>query len=255
MAFVDQALKLDARALMAAAMRTGRKSRYLVTISAPAGQQICRDLRDRPDRVATASITVNWPAKGDETAIGGVWLNYSGWDDRPAEQTLSLTGIPAKIGGWRWRLTCPETRQQVQTLYLPPDADRFQSLQASELKYRRARGKADRHLRRCFKLMHQLKTDHFGPGIGKPPGMSSRRFDKLERQLTNEHIRYYCALLGKREPDFNDEEPQARMPATPAVPPLRRLGGRPKYFRDQSGSIRMRAKFNKQNKRPIMPRA
>jgi hypothetical protein len=101
-------------------------------------------------------------------------LRYRGWDDRAAEQRVAFTGTPAKVGRYLWRLICPDTGQRVQALYLPPDGDRFQSRQESELKYRRAYGKAAQHLRRCYKLMHKLQTDHFGPGIGKPAGMSDR---------------------------------------------------------------------------------
>jgi hypothetical protein len=53
---------------------------------------------------------------------------------------------------------------------------------------------------------------------GKPPGMSDRTFHKLNDQLTKEDIRYMCALLGKADPEFCDEEPPAppKHPAAPA---------------------------------------
>jgi hypothetical protein len=59
MAYLDEALKLDVRSLMALAMKGGKQSAYSITISCPTGQVICRDLRDSPDRVATVTITVN----------------------------------------------------------------------------------------------------------------------------------------------------------------------------------------------------
>ena len=164
----------------------------------------------------------------------------------PSKQTVNLTGTPAKVGGWLWRVSCPETRQQAGVLYLAPDGDRFLPREATGLKYRRARSKADRALRRCFKLMQKLQTDHFGPGIGKPPGMSDKMFDKLEWQLTKEHVRYLCAGLGKPDPEFHDEEP----PPPPKHPPRqpRRdnvVRDQSIYFRERSGTLKMRAKFKK----------
>jgi len=248
MAYLDEALKLDVRSLMALAMKGGKKSAYSITIRCQTGQVICRDLRDSPDRVATVTITVNWPTKAGEAVSGGILLNYRGWDDRAAEQTVSLVGTPAKVGGWLWRVNCPETRKQVPALYLAPDGDRFLSCEAIGLKYRRVYTKAGRALRRGFKLMQKLQTDHFGPGIGKPAGMSDRVFDKLNYQLTKEHLRYMCAGLGKPDPEFWDEEP----PPPPKHPP--RLPRQPHrssvqdpsvHFRDKSGALKMRAKFEK----------
>jgi len=246
MPYLDEALKLDVRSLMATAMKGGKQSAYSITISCPTGQVICRDLRDSPDRVATVTITVNWPTKAGEPVSGGILLNYRGWDDRAAEQTVNLTGTPAKVGGWLWRVSCPETRQQAGVLYLAPDGDRFLPREATGLKYRRAHSKAARALRRCFKLMQKLQTDHYGPGIGQPPGMSDRMFDKLEWRLKKEHLRYMCALLGKPDPEFHDEEP----PRPKRPPPPRRLHrsmvrDQSVYFRDKSGTLKMRAKFEK----------
>jgi hypothetical protein len=45
MAYIDEALKLDVRSLMALAMKGGKKSAYSITISCQTGQVICRDLR------------------------------------------------------------------------------------------------------------------------------------------------------------------------------------------------------------------
>jgi hypothetical protein len=245
MAYLDEALKLDVRTLMALAMKSGKKTAYSIEISCPTGQVICGDLRDSPDRVAKASITVNWPMQTGDSVTGGILLTYRGWDDRAAEQTIYLVGTPAKVGGWLWRVTCPDTGQQVQALYLAPDGDRFVSREATGLKYRRANTKADRALRRCFKLAHKLETDHFGPGIGKPPGMSHRTFDKLEWQLTKEHIRYLCALLGKPDPEFPDEEPTTlkRRPLPALLPGFAHQSN---YYRDKSGAIKLRANLEKQ---------
>src|SRR6267378_6373634 len=247
MAYLDEALKLDVRSLMALAMKGGKKSAYSITIRCPTGQVICRDLRDSPDRVATVTITVNWPTKAGEPVSGGILLTYRGWDDRAAEQTVFLTGTPAKVGGWLWRVSCPETRQQVGALYLAPDGDRFLSREATGLNCRRAHSKADRAWRRCSKLMQKLQTDHCGPGIGQPPGMSDRMFDKLEWRLKKEDIRYLCAVLGRADPEFHDEEPPPPKHAAQQPRQLDRSMVRDPsvYFRDKSGTLKMRAKFEK----------
>ena len=59
MAYLDEALKLDVRSLMALAMKGGKQSAYLITISRPTGQVICRDLRDSPDRVVAGQLSRN----------------------------------------------------------------------------------------------------------------------------------------------------------------------------------------------------
>src|SRR5450631_1277395 len=53
MAYLDEALKLDVRSVMASVMKGGKRSAYSTTISCQTGQVICRELRDSPDRVAT----------------------------------------------------------------------------------------------------------------------------------------------------------------------------------------------------------
>jgi hypothetical protein len=245
MAYLDEALKLDVRSLMALAMKGGKQSAYSITISCPTGQVICRELRDSPDRVATVTITVNWPTKAGEPVSGGIFLTYRGWDDRAAEQTVYLSGTPAKVGGWLWRVSCPDTGEQVPALYLAPDGDRFLSRKATGLKYRRARSKAARAMRRGFKLMQKLQTDHWGPGIGQPPGMSERTFNKLEGRLKKEDVRRLCALLGRDDPEFPDEDPP---PPKPPPPPrrLRSMVRDPSvYSRDKSGTLKMRPKFEK----------
>ena len=242
MAYVDEALKLDARALMAVAMQTGRQGTYEVRLSYPTGHVLCGDLREDPDRAVSAYITVKWPTRAGDPASGDVLVGYRLWGDQPTAQTVTPTGTPAKVGGWLWRFTCPETEQQVQAVYLAPGGDSFVSRKAAGLKSRRTTP-ADRYLRRCFKLMHKLKTDHPGPGIGKPPGMSNRTFDKLDWQLTKEHTRYLSAMLGKPAPDFPDEEPvPAKRPPPPTLPRAPRVD-HSRYFRDKSGALKLRARY------------
>ena len=75
--------------------------------------------------------------------------------------------------------------------------------------------------------------------------MSERMFDRLNDQLTKEHIRYLCALSGKADPEFYDEEPPP--PPKHAARQLQRSMVRDQsvYFRDKSGTLKMRAKFKK----------
>ena len=117
MAYVDEALKLDARALMDVASLQGA---YEVRLSYLTGHVKCGDLRENPDRAVSAYITVTWPTKAGDPASGDVLVGYCLWGDRPAAQTVTLS--PAKVGGWLWRFTCHETEQQVQAVYLAPSS-------------------------------------------------------------------------------------------------------------------------------------
>jgi hypothetical protein len=248
MAYVDQAMKLDVRAVMAKAMKSGKQGEYPLTIGRETGSEIRPDLRSGPVIGARVLVTINWPENAHETVTGGIKLNYYGWDQREAEQTLFLTGTPAKIGGWRWRVTCPDTNRQLQALYLAPGGDRFLSREAAELKYRRAYSEADRAVKRGLKLMEKLKTTHWGPGIGKPEGMSDRRFQRLEDQLCKEHIRMLCAIYKKRPPDFCDEEPQ---PVT--LRNDKAVRSHSIHYRDKSGALKMRSRFKKKYGLPGVP--
>jgi hypothetical protein len=240
MAYVDQALKLDARAVMAKAMKSGKLGEYSLTTTRQTGPLIGLDLRSGAVLGARVLVTVNWPQNANEIVTGGIRLNYYGFDQREAEQTLFLTGTPAKIGGWRWRVTCPDTNRELQALYLAPAGDRFLSREAAELKYRRAYSEADRAIKRGLKLMEKLKTSHWGPGIGKPEGMSDRRFQRLEYQLCKEHIRVLCAIYKRRPPDFCDEEPQ---PVT--LRNDKAVRRHSIHYRDKSGALKMRSQLKK----------
>jgi hypothetical protein len=237
MAYVDEAVKLDMRAVMAKAMKSGKLAKYSLTASWKTGERIRPDLWSGPVVGARVEILVNWPASPEQIVGGGIRLNYYGRDGRAAEQTLFLTGTPARIGGWRWRVTCPDTKREVQAIYLAPGGDRFLSREAAELKYRRAYSEADRALKRGQKLMDQLKTQDWEPGILKPQGMSDRKFHRLEYQLSKEHTRFLCAIYKKRPPDFWDEEP--RLPDDKAV---RRQAI---HYRDKSGALKLRSGLQK----------
>jgi hypothetical protein len=106
MAYVDEAVKLDARALMGVASQTGRQCTYEVRLSYLTGHVVCGDLRENPDRAISAYITVKWPTRAGNPASGDVLVGYRLSGDRPAAQTITLTGTPAKVGGWLWRFAC-----------------------------------------------------------------------------------------------------------------------------------------------------
>ena len=107
---------------------------------------LCGDLREDPDRAVSAYITVKWPTRAGDPASGDVLVGYA-WGDQPTAQTVTLTGTPAKVGGWLWRFTCPETEQQVQAVYLAPGGDSFVSRQGGRPELARTTP-ADRYLRR-----------------------------------------------------------------------------------------------------------
>ena len=98
MAYVDEALKLDARALMAVAMQTGRQGTYEVRLSYLTGHVKCGDLRENPDRAVSAYITVTWPTKAGDPASGDVLVGYCLWGDRPAAQTVTLRRLRSAAG-------------------------------------------------------------------------------------------------------------------------------------------------------------
>jgi hypothetical protein len=133
---------------------------------------------------------------GTQLASGAINGTIARRNERHACQRLVVAGQLS-----RYQATGPPA------LYLAPDGDRFLSREATGLKYRRARNKADRAMRRGFKLMQKLQTDHWGPAICQPPGMSERTFNKLEWRLKKEEIRRLCALLGRDDPEFHDEDP------------------------------------------------
>ena len=238
MYYTDEAIKLDIRLLLARALRSGKQDKYCLGIGRQTGHEISPGVRDSPDRVATVSITVHWPANAAEVVSGSLFVAFIGSDNRPASQVLFFSGTPAKVGGWLWRVGCPDTRQKRQSLYLAPDGERFVSHQVAGLKYRRANTAAARALRRGQKLMLKLKTFHWGPGIGKPEGMSDRKFCQLEYKLTKEHIKYMCALHGTVAPDFYDDEP-----AKPR--PDKAIQSQSILYRDKSGTLKMRSQFKK----------
>jgi hypothetical protein len=243
MAHVDEALKLDVQKLMADVLKEGKHDKYFRAITFGSGQISISDLSPWPVARITVWVTVRWPAAADTMVPGDIQIRYMDSDGSAAEQTLRLTGTPAKIGGVLWRVTCPVANRLVQSIFLGPDGERFLSREAAGLKYRRANGKAERAWRRGQKLMRKLQTDHWGPGIGKPEGMSDRQFQKLEYKLVKEHLRYLCAQLGEPDPEFYDEEPAPRKKPQPR--PNNQVRDHSLFTRQKSGELQMKSRLRK----------
>jgi hypothetical protein len=140
-------------------------------------------------------------------------------------------------------MTCPDTGEQVESLYLVPGGDRFVSRKTAELKTRPVRTRNDRHRRRCEKLMAKLKTSHTGPGITKPEGMSERKFLPLTDELMREELRFWCAVRKLPPPAILGDEP------LPVRKRKRRqhnvAAKRSAFYRDRTGALQMRAKFKR----------
>lgn len=243
MHYSDEASKLDVRELMAKAIRHGQLDHYQATVPLNESKLVFPGVIDKASRKVSASIVVSWQADPEAEIPGRMLVCYPAWDGRIAEQVLRLKGTPAKIGGWRWRLTCPDTGDQVQSVYLVRGGDRFVSRKAAQLKTRPLRTRAERHWRRCEKLMAKLKTTHTGPGITKPKGMTERKYLALCYELTCEDLRFWCAVLKRPPPAILGDEPL----------PIRKRQARRRnptvehsmFYRDRSGALHMRAKFKK----------
>jgi hypothetical protein len=243
MHYSDEATKLDVRKLMAKAIGHARSDNYKATFEINESKEIFTGVIDKAPRTVSVAIAVCWPADPAQQVRGRMLVRYPAWDGRIADQMLTFEGVPAKIGGWRWRLTCPDTGDQVQSLYLVRGGDRFVSRKAAQLKTRPLRTREDRHWRRCEKLMAKLKTTHPGPGITKPRGMTERRFQALTLELTCEHLRFLHAVLKRPPPAILGDEPlpaRKRKPRSPNSAVKHAM-----FYRDRTGAPHMRARFKR----------
>jgi hypothetical protein len=239
----DEASKLDVRELMVEAMRLGRLERYDATFPLNETKEIFTGVIDKASRKVSVTITVAWPTDRTGQVRGQMLVRYPAWDGRIAEQMLPFEGVPAKIGAWRWRTTCPNTGEQVQNLYLVPDGDRFVSRKAAQIKTRPLRTREERHWRRCEKLMAKLKTTHPGPGITKPKGMTEREYLGLCYDLTCEHLRFLCAVFKLPPPAILGDEPLPTRKRKPCR--SNPTAGRAMFYRDRSGVLHIRAKLKR----------
>jgi hypothetical protein len=259
--YLDEARSIDARSVMSAALKGGRRNGYDRTLDWP--DPVCRD--QGAFLHPTLTIDLQWPAAATEPVHGTVRIRYPGTTGQVIEQRVQLQGTPAGVGGWKWQFTCPDTGHQVRTLYLAPDGDNFQSREAADLKSRPL-SKIERHERSYFELMRQLQAPHWSPVIAKPAGMAVETYDRLCDQLDRARARVLCAALGRPEPEFWDSVPTKRkssagtfrpgpdrrflpeprlmapsssLAKSPSRSPVRNLGPS-RYFRDQEGVLRMR---------------
>ncbi len=256
--YLDEARSLDARHVMAGALKTGRREGYDSPLDWP--DPVCRD----PGAFLhpTLSIDLQWPDAATDPVLGTVRIRYPGTAGEVIEQRVQLTGTPARVGGWQWQFTCPDTNRQVRALYLAPDGKRFQSREAAELKSRRL-SRLERHERSYYRLVRQLQTTQWAPVIPKPVGMAEETYDRLCDQLERAHIRLLCAALGQPEPEFWDSEPGKSKPVrgkfrpaphlmavckrlskSPSRSATRNLG-RGRYVRDEEGALQLRPNLKK----------
>jgi hypothetical protein len=215
--YLDQARSIDARCVMSAALKGGRRNGYDKTLDWP--DPVCRD--QGAFLHPTLTIDLQWPEAATEPVHGTVRIRYPGTTGQVIEQRVQLQGTPARVGGWQWQFTCPDSKRQVRTLYLAPDGNRFQSREAADLKSRPL-SRIERHERSYFRLMRQLQAPHWSPVIAKPAGMAVETYDRLCDQLDHARARVLCAALGRPEPEFWDTEPKL------AKPKSSRLKSRPK---------------------------
>jgi hypothetical protein len=267
--YLDEARSIDARRVMSAALKSGRREGYDRTFEWP--DPVCRD--QGAFLHPTLTIDVQWPASATDPVHGTVLIRYPDLDGRVIEQTLELQGTPARVGGWQWQFSCPDTKRQVRTLYLAPDGKRFQSREAAQLKSRRL-SKVERHQRNYYQLVCKLQTGQWAPVIAKPANMTERIYHKLCNELEHAHIRLLCAVLGRPEPEFWDTEPKRAKPkssyrsrpeprSTSACKSLSkspsrsaaRNAARARYFRGKSGALQLRSNLKKSAIRSAVPQS
>jgi hypothetical protein len=258
MHYLDEARSIDARRVMAGALKSGRREGYDSPLDWP--DPVCRE----PGAFLhpTLSIDLQWPAAATDPVHGTVLIRYPGADGKVVEQSIKLKGTPARVGGWQWQFTCPDTNRQVRTLYLAPEGKRFQSREAAELKSRRL-SRLERHQRSYYRLVRRLQTTQWTPLIPKPAGMAEETYDRLCDQLERAHIRLLCAALGRPEPEFWDTKPARHTSSSGKFQPephlmslCKRLSkslsrsatrnlGRGRYIRDDEGALQLRPNLKK----------
>lgn len=246
--YADQAQKIDIHLLMAKVLKAGRSKDYSVVYDLKMWPPI-RGLKngERGDQLV-ATITLDRPADGPATELrsGEILMRFFLADGRKVEQMLLLTGLPATARSWRWRTTCPYSRELVQVVYFSPSAEQFVSCKVAGVKSRPAKWSKvhRRHLDRMRAIMEELEVDHLAPGIPKPLWMTEARFEKLSRELVREDIRRMSAMLGVDALDFGDPDEDFEWgEADPEPLPVNDPNSVSMYFRDKEGTLQMKAKF------------
>jgi hypothetical protein len=256
--YLDEARSIDARRVMSAALKSGRRDGYDRTLDWP--DPVCRD--EGAFLHPTLTIDLQWPEAAKGAVYGTVLVRYPGTEGEVIEQRVQLTGTPARVGGWQWQFTCPDSKCQVRTLYLAPDGDHFRSREAADLKSRPL-SRIERHERSYFRLMRQLQAPHWSPVIAKPAGMAVDTYDRLCDQLDHARARVLCAALGRPEPEFWDSAPARRKSSAGRFRPEPHLitvckslskspaksagrnAARGRYFRNKSGALQLRTNSKK----------
>ena len=117
--YLDEPRSIDARRVMAAALKSGKRDGHDRTLDWP--DPVCRD--EGAFLHPTLTIDLRWPAVVTDPVYGTVLIRYPGADGEVIEQSVKLQGTPARVGGWQWQFTCPDTGRQVRILYLAPDVN------------------------------------------------------------------------------------------------------------------------------------
>jgi hypothetical protein len=97
--YLDEARSIDARRVMAGALKSGRGAGYDRTLDWP--DPVCRDQGTLLH--PTLTIDLQWPALATDPVYGTVLIRYPGTNGQVIEQRVQLTGTPARIGGLRWQ--------------------------------------------------------------------------------------------------------------------------------------------------------
>jgi hypothetical protein len=246
--YSDQAQRIDIHLLMAKVLKAGRSKDYSVVYDLKMWPPIPGLKPGQRGDQLCALITLERPAEGPATEplSGEMLMRFFLADGRQIEQMLLLTGLPATARSWRWRTSCPYSRELVQVVYFSPSAEQFVSRKVAGVKSRPAQWSKvqRRHLDRMRAIMEELEVDHLAPGIPKPLWMTEVRFEQLTQELDREYVRCASRLLGLEVPDFGDPDEAFEWgEAEPESLPVNDPTSVSMYFRDKDGTLQMKAKF------------
>jgi hypothetical protein len=235
---------LDIKALMSEVLRLDRRKQYRLDLVWNFGDRVRMDLQVEPNKKATLWIKMDWPPQGLLPAHGRMLLRYPKWDDRLTEQMLLLTGMPAKVGKWRWSVLCTDAQKRVSKLFLTENGERFVSRVAAGVKYRSARSKEARFWHRRDELLRKLGVDEWAPFIAKPKKMSRREYSEVSEELSTMMLSAMCKALEIYGTDVSDQ-------AKPKMPKLRnRVANKTSHYRDSKGGLHLKARFKKKPRTP-----
>ena len=94
--YLDEARSIDARRVMSAALKNGRRDGYDSPLDWP--DPVCRD--EGAFLHPTLTIDLRWPAVVTDPVYGTVLIRYPGTNGQVIEQRVKLTGTPARVGGF-----------------------------------------------------------------------------------------------------------------------------------------------------------